>query len=91
MAIKSSSEVEAQLELARAYGLVTSDSLRTMIDEVTSIRRQLHSLRIRVLNAVKPEATNPKPAARHLRRVSPIENPQPNQGASTNVNELRRQ
>jgi len=78
MAIKSSSEVEAQLELARAYGIVSGETLRTMANEIASIRRQLHSLRSRVLeaakpHAVKPETTNRKPDTRNLDPARPIE------------------
>jgi four helix bundle protein len=58
MAIKSSSEVEAQLELSRDYGVLDSESWCAMSREAVSIRRQLCVLRTRVLNAPKPETTN---------------------------------
>src|SRR5947209_2162122 len=41
MAIKSSSEVEAQLELAKEYGALADATWHTMTKEVVSIRRQL--------------------------------------------------
>jgi four helix bundle protein len=59
MAIKSSTEVEAQLEIAREYGALPNAKWQTLTHEVVSVRRQLCALRSRVLNAVKPETTNP--------------------------------
>lgn len=52
IAIKSSSEVEAQLELAQDYGVLCEANWHTMAMEVVSIRRQLCALRTRVRNAV---------------------------------------
>jgi four helix bundle protein len=73
IAIKSSSEVEAQLELAKEYGALAEATWRTMTREVVSIRRQLCALRARVLDAVKPETTNPKPETQNLDSGSPTE------------------
>ena len=73
MAIKSSSEVEAQLELAKDYGALAETNWRTMTSEVVSIRRQLCSLRSRVLNAVKPATTNSKPDTQNLDSARPTE------------------
>jgi four helix bundle protein len=73
IAVKSGSEVEAQLELAKEYGVVSDADWHVMTKEVVSIRRQLCALRARVLNAVKPETTNPQPAIQNLNPLSPIE------------------
>ena len=73
MAIKSSTEVEAQLEIVREYGALDDATWRTLTNEAVSVRRQLCALRARVLDAVKPETTNPKPATHHLDSASPIE------------------
>ncbi|HEV7992687.1 MAG TPA: four helix bundle protein [Gemmatimonadaceae bacterium] len=66
MAVKSSSEVEAQLELAMDYGVLDGESWDTMTKDVVSIRRQLCSLRTKVLAAVKPATANPKPETQNL-------------------------
>lgn len=73
IAIKSSSEVEAQLELAKEYGVLSSANWHTMTTDVVSIRRQLCALRARVIDAPKPETTNPKPATRNLDPPRPTE------------------
>jgi hypothetical protein len=82
MAIKSSSEVEGQFELAKDFGVLPEADWHTLTKEVISIRRQLCALRARVLNAVKPETTNPKPVTQNLDPGCPIEGRQPNSGAS---------
>jgi len=66
IAIKSSTELETQLELAREYGALSGAKWQTLAKEAISVRRQLCALRARVLNAVKPETTNPKPVTQKL-------------------------
>ena len=82
IAIKSSSEVEGQLELARDYGVLPAANWHALTKEVISIRRQLCALRARVLDAVKPETTNSKPATPNLDPGSPTEDRQPGRGPS---------
>jgi four helix bundle protein len=80
IAVKSSAELEAHLELAMEYGVLSDVTWRTMTTEVISIRRQLCALRKRVLDAVKPATTNPKLDTHNLDPVRPIEGlsePQP--------------
>jgi four helix bundle protein len=50
MAIKSTCEVEAQLELAKDYGVLPHASWSALTKETVSTRRQLCSLRARVLD-----------------------------------------
>jgi four helix bundle protein len=66
IAIKSSTELEAQLELAREYGVLSETKWETLTRSAISVRRQLCTLRARVLDAVKPETINPKPATHNL-------------------------
>jgi four helix bundle protein len=73
IAVKSGAELEAHLELAMEYGVLSEANWRTMTADVISIRRQLCALRTRVLNAVKPATTNPKPVTQNLDSLSPIE------------------
>lgn len=49
-------ELECQLELARAYGILTSDQWRRLSDEVSLVRRMIWSLRAKILAA--PDQTN---------------------------------
>jgi hypothetical protein len=84
IAIKSSSEVEAQLELAKDYGVLSVAKWDAMTKEAVSIRRQLCALRARVLDAVKPATTNPKPETENLDSGSPTE-------GSPAFNELQQQ
>ena len=58
IAIKSSREVEAQLELAKDYGGLPDTPWHALSDEVISIRRQLCALRAIVLANPKPPTQN---------------------------------
>src|SRR3954470_9407968 len=51
MAIKSSRELEAQLELAKDYGVLSNASWLDLTNVTISIRRQLCTLRALVLDA----------------------------------------
>ena len=53
IAIKSSREVESQLERAKDYGALEAAAWSHLTAEITSIRRQVHSLRLRVLAGAK--------------------------------------
>ncbi len=51
IAIKSTRELEAQLELAKDYGVLPSSNWETLTEEATDIRRMLCGLRLKVLSA----------------------------------------
>jgi four helix bundle protein len=58
MAIKSSKEVEAQFELAKDCGVLSVTVYGELTRETVSVRRQLCTLRARVLDAAKPRTPN---------------------------------
>ena len=60
IAIKSSRELEAQIELAKDYGVVDHATWETLTKEVVSVRRQLCALRARVLHSTQPDASEPE-------------------------------
>lgn len=51
IAIKSTLEVESQLQLALDYGILPSDKWKILSDELVQIRRMLYGLRKAVLKA----------------------------------------
>ena len=51
MSIRSSSELESQLELARDYGALQHRSWQALMKEVVDVRRTLCGLRAKVLTA----------------------------------------
>ena len=82
MAIRSSKEVEAQLELAKDYGVLSNLVWTELAHETVSIRRQLCTLRVRVLTnasapthppAVKPSTSNLEPKTPNLVSIRTIE------------------
>ena len=54
VAVKSSTELESQLELARDYGILSRADCRRLVGEATEIRRMLCGLRAKVLATVDP-------------------------------------
>jgi len=48
---KSTMELESQLELAKAYGIISPQDLTALTVEVSTVRRMLWGLRARVLAA----------------------------------------
>jgi four helix bundle protein len=54
IAIKSTSELEYHLLLARDYGILASDSWNAHSSEANQLRRMLYALRARVLAAPAP-------------------------------------
>ena len=59
IAIKSASELEAQLELARNYGVLDAKDWRRLSEGVVSVRRMLVVLRRRVLAGTRPSLRQP--------------------------------
>ena len=51
MSIKSTSEREEQLELAKDYEILNPERWQTLTANVTSVRKQLYALRTRVLGS----------------------------------------
>jgi four helix bundle protein len=72
IAIKSSRELEAQLELAKDYGVLSGMSCDALIRETVSIRRQLCALRARVI-APHPKPPTQNRTAPNLDSAGPIE------------------
>jgi 23S rRNA-intervening sequence protein len=71
IAIKSSRELEAQLELAKDYGVLAIAKWHVITQETVSIRRQLCALRARVLDALDPKPPTPNRVAPNLDPPSP--------------------
>lgn len=53
MSIKSASEVDYQLELARDYDILPYDVWKRLAQEVTEIRKMLTALRRAVLRSIE--------------------------------------
>jgi four helix bundle protein len=77
IAIKSSRELEAQLELAKDYGVLSGASWDAMTKEAVSIRRQLCALRARILAALDPKPPPQHRTAPHLDSACPTEGSPP--------------
>ena len=54
IAVKSASEVESQLELARQYGVLGQSGWKSLTSSVVTLRRMLCVLRQRVLASANP-------------------------------------
>lgn len=75
MEIKSNKELESQLELARDYGLITTQQWEPLAESVVRIRKMSFTFRKKVL-----EENNPKP----LSQQPPA--PDPSQPRTQNPN-----
>ncbi len=58
ISIKSASELDYQLMLARDYGVLIESTWKALSGETIDIRRMLCGLRAKVLESVQPEAIN---------------------------------
>jgi four helix bundle protein len=58
--IKSTLEVEGQLELAKDYGIVTESTWRALSAHATEVRKMLWGFRAKVLASNGPEADRPE-------------------------------
>ena len=54
--IKSSSEVEGQLELAKDYGVIPQATYRVLASEVVQIRRMICGYRAKILRSIAEES-----------------------------------
>jgi four helix bundle protein len=66
MSVKSANELEAQLELARDYGVLKESSWKIMAAQTISVRRMAYALRLKVLSPDpkpprQPATANPPP------------------------------
>ena len=79
IAIKSASELESQVELARTYGVLRHHEWQELTDSVVSLRRMLCTLRKRVLHPARRGGAGPAdrqagvPTTEHLAAPCPIE------------------
>jgi hypothetical protein len=84
IAIKSNRELEAQLVLAKDYGVLFGTSWNALTQETVSIRRQLCALRARILDALDSKPPTQNRTAPNLDSGSPTE-------GSPTFSELRQQ
>ena len=80
ISIKSSSEVDYQLEYARDLGVMTHDVWKPLAKEVIEIRKMLSALRRRVLNAADAPEQSPAEPETGLQADMP-DQPSPNRDA----------
>ena len=70
MSIKSSSELEAQLQTGNDYGIVPDQDWRSYTNEVRDIRKMTWGLRQKVLGNEAPNPKEPSPSKEPSRSIS---------------------
>jgi four helix bundle protein len=77
MSIKSTTELEGQLLMARAYGILATTEFRSREAETIDVRRSVINLRKRVLASIDGSGANAEPSRRR---------PDPSRSTSTPTN-----